>query len=447
MKLQLRRLLLRCLVLLAFAATGCSKPAQPGPKAEAPPAAASTLRVSVVKPERKTLRLTTTQPGRIEAFEQTPLVPKVAGYVDEVLVDIGDNVKKDQTLLKISVPELNDDLEQKEALVAQAEAELKQVELAVEGTKAAVKTAEAGVALAEAGIVRAQGEHDRWTAEHARIKQLASRGAVTETLVDERLSQVKAAEGAKQESRANIQASQATLAESRVSVQKSEADLTTAIARVRVAKANLARTQTLLGYTEIKAPFAGVITRRSVDTGRYVAPATNDSEPLLEVCRTDIVRVFVDVPELEAEWVTSGEAGDAAVVRVQALEGKSFDARVTRTSWSLNPTNRSLRAEIDVPNADGVLRPGMFATAEILLETRPDVVVVPVSTLVRNGPDQFCWLVRDGKANRVKVDVGLRSGSEVEIRSGVALEDAVVATPPAALQPEQAVEVNVPEKK
>ncbi len=123
-------------------------------------------RVVTGKPVRGTLTLSTTQPGRIEAFEETPLFAKVAGYVDNVLVDIGDVVKKDQVLVKLSIPELVDELEQKEALVAQVAAELEQSQSAIEASIAAAETAESKIHEAEAGGARAEADHKRWESEY-----------------------------------------------------------------------------------------------------------------------------------------------------------------------------------------------------------------------------------------------------------------------------------------
>jgi len=122
---------------LLLAASGCTRPgAAKTTETPQPSAASSVDRVTAARPERKTLKLYTSQPGRIEAFEETPLFPKVSGYVESVLVDIGDLVKKDQVLVKLWIPEMQDEREQKEALVAQAEAEVKQAEAAVQVAKA-----------------------------------------------------------------------------------------------------------------------------------------------------------------------------------------------------------------------------------------------------------------------------------------------------------------------
>jgi RND family efflux transporter MFP subunit len=422
------------------ASIGC-KPQPPAAAAQAG-ATSGVDRVVVGKPQLKTLVLSTTQPGRIEAFEEAPLFARVPGYVEKVHVDIGDRVEKDQVLATIAVPELRDDLNQKDALVAQAAAEVKQAEAAVEGAKAAVKSAEAKVAQAEAGIARTDADVARYAAEHKRVQELAANRSVTEKLVDETLQQLRAAEASQKEAKSAVVSASATLDEARVKVQAAESDVAAAAARLKVAEANRARADTLLAFAELKAPFAGVVTRRQIDTGHYVGPPSNSAAaPLLVVAQTDQVRVFVDVPELEAAWVTSGEKGDAAEIRVQALGTQATKARVTRSGWSIDPSNRSLRTEIDVPNADGVLRPGMFATATIVLEERPDVLALPATAVVREGTEAFCCVVVDGKIERRKIELGLRSGGEIEVRSGIAPDQAVVVSPVASLKPGQPVEV------
>jgi HlyD family secretion protein len=433
--------------LLWAGTTGCNHPAPAVAANKGAESAPAPQRVVAGKPERKTLSLSTLQPGRTEAFEETPLFAKLSGYVEKVFVDIGDKVAKGQTLVQIAIPEMQDDLEQKRALVAQGEAEMKQAEVAVGGAKAAVKTAEAHIAQADAGVIRAKGEQERWNSEHGRMKELAAERSVPQKVVDETHNQLMGSEGAYREALANVRSSQALLEEAHVNVQKAEADLGAAAARLRVARANLARTTTLLEYTAIKAPYDGVVTRRLVVTGDYVSPATGDAasaRPILVVCRTDVVRIFVDVPELEAEWVNDG---DPAVVRVQALGGKTFDAKVTRNSWSIDPTNRSLRTEIDVPNPGGVLRPGMYAMATVVLEQRKDVLTLPATAIVREGTASFCCCVEAGKIERRRIELGLRSGNEVEVLSGIGANDTVVLVQASALKPQQTVEIIAPEKK
>jgi RND family efflux transporter MFP subunit len=156
------------------------------------------------------------------------------------------------------------------------------------------------------------------------------------------------------------------------------------------------------------------------------------------VARTDEVRIFVDIPEMEAPLV---DAGDPADIRVQSLESHDFDGKVTRTSWSLLEANRSLRAEIDVPNPKGVLRPGMYAMVTIRLDRRDNAITLPVTAIVREGRDAFCWCVDSGKVDRRAVQLGLRSGSEIEVVSGLDASQVVVITQADSLQQGQQVDV------
>ena len=433
-----------------FTAAGCGRPSA----AETPSAPAADSengkpldRVTAGKPVRKTLKLYTSQPGRVEAFEETPLYPKITGYVDEIKLDIGDSVKKDDVLATLWVPELKDDVKQKEALVVQAGAEVKQAEAAVHAAQAGIATAEAQVSLAEAGVIRAEADFQRWQSEHGRIKDLTARGSLTQKLADEAMNQLRSAEAARDETTASVRSAEAALKQAQANVQKADADKVAAEARLQVAEADLSRAQTMLNYTQIKSPFDGIITRRNVDTRHYVHPAGGGvSEPLFVVAQTKKVRIFVDIPELEAPLVDAGEKADAVVIRVPSLAGREFDAKVTRTSWSLDNMNRSLRTEIDIDNEQGVLRPGMYITAEILLEQREDVLTLPISAIVREGREAFCCIVNAGKIRRTPVKLGLRSGSDVEILEGLNENENVVLARADSLQDGQPVEVIATEK-
>lgn len=435
------------LALLPATFDGCrqaSSAPSPPPPASASSSAPAVERVTAGKPVVKTLKLTTAQPGRIEAFEEAPLYPKLAGYVSDVLVDIGDNVEKGQLLVKLSIPEMLDEVHQREAQVANADAEITQAEAAVKSAEAALDVARAKVTEAEAGITRAKGEFERWRAEFARMKELASKGSVTEKLVDETQNQLRASEAAQQGAKAAVESARAALRAAEAVVQKATADVAAATARRKVAAANLAYAKTMLGYTEIKAPFKGAVTRRNVNTGYYVHPVTGDAaEPLLVVEQTDKVRVFVDVPEMEAPFVTTGANPDGVTVRVQSLGDKEFQGTVTRTSRSLEPRNRSLRTEVDLLNADGALRPGMYATVEILLDKRDSVLTVPVAAVIRDAGVTYCCTVDSGKITRKKVDLGLRAGPDVEIRAGLDPEDIVVLTRADSLKQDQPVQIIV----
>ena len=443
-----RTFFLACSLLAGLALltqAGCTQPsAAETPKAEAAGnAAASVDRVTAGQPQRKMLQRYTAQPGRIEAFEETPLYARLDGYAEEVLVDIGDRVEKQQPLLKLWVPELKDELAQKEALLAQAAAEVDQAVAATAAAEAAARTADARVNEAQAGIARAEAEYQRWKAEHGRINALATGGSVTQKVADETLHQFKAADAARQEAAARVESAKAAASQSEANVASAKADEAAAEARQRVAEANLAQAKTMLAYTEIRAPFDGIITRRGVDTGHYVQPPTAGGKPLFVVCHAKVVRMFVDIPEMETGLI---DVGDTATIQLQALGGGELPAKITRTSWDLDPANRSLRVEIDLPNPEGRLRPGMYATANILLAERPDALVLPATAIVREGRQTFCCLVVDGQIRRTPIELGLRSGPEVEVLSGLSGNETVVLVRADALVDGQPVEVLPPEQ-
>ena len=431
-------------VFLAVAATAALLLGVGGCSREASSSAASIAegsqvdRVVAGPPQRKTLILNTMQPARIEAYEETPLYAKLAGYVGEVRVDIGDSVKKGQPLVTLQIPELGNEVAQKKALLAQAEAEVKLAAANVDAFKAGAGTAESQVVEARAGVGRTKADFDRWTAEFTRIEQLAASGSVTQKLVDETRNQRIAADAARAESAAAVQSAEASAREAKAMISKAEAAAAAAGARLGVAEADLARAKTMLGYAEIVAPFDGVVTQRSIDTGHFVQPASGGAKPLLVVARTEKVRVFLDVPEMDAGMV---DVGDPAILRVQALRNKELKAAVTRTSWSLDVSNRSLRAEVDVPNEKSLLRPGMYATGIIELDRREDVLTLPVAAIVRDGEETRCCCVVSGKIERPRIELGLRSGPEVEVLSGIDEASIVVQARGDSLEVGQPVEV------
>src|SRR5262249_55487824 len=160
-----------------------------------------------------------------------------------------------------------------------------------------------------------------------------------------------------------------------------------------VAEADRDHVQTLLQYTQIKSPFDGIVTRRAINTGDFVQPPTaSKGEPLYVVDRIKPIRVFVDVAELDAVW---GSEGDTVLLRAQALPGQLCNGTLTRTSRSMDRQNRNLRTEIDLPNADGKLLPGMYMTATIIVEHN-NAWTLPPGAIFTEGDQNYCYRMEDG---------------------------------------------------
>jgi membrane fusion protein (multidrug efflux system) len=190
--------------------------------------------------------------------------------------------------------------------------------------------------------------------------------------------------------------------------------------KLDIAKANLDRTETLLNYSKIVAPFSGVITRRMVDPGAFIPAATSGSaaQNAAIVTLTDFnrVRVQVAVPEAEASRVAVGQS---IKMTVEGLPGRSLEGTVTRFSYALEEATKTMLAEIELPNPNLELRPGMYATVKIGLERREDALLVPADALVTEKAGTSVFLLADNKAKKTRVQTGFNDGTHVEIASGL----------------------------
>ncbi len=397
-------------VVAVFATRGRPSRGVPasGPTSEPPS-------VTTVRPERKTLVRAIRQPGTIAAFERTPVYARDAGYVEKVHVDIGDRVRQGDVVAKLSVPELEEEVKEKGARVEQAKAEIEQAVEALAAAEAGVATAKALIAVAEAARARTQADYDRWKGEYQRVEELARRQVIDKQIRDETRNQLKASDAARDETEAKVKAAEAAHQESMAQRDKANADVKAAKARLGVAEADHRRMVVWLEYATVRAPFDGVVTARNVDPGHFLQPAAAGSggkaEPLFVVERIAPVRIFVEVPEADAVAVRNGTP---ASVRIQALGSRELKGEVTRSSWSLEATERTLRTEIDLPNPEGKLRPGMYAYALIAVQ-HPNLLTLPATAVVKQGDQTFCYRVENGRAIRTPIKVGLAGDGHVEV--------------------------------
>ena len=287
---------------LAFA--GCNKrPAAPTAQA----AAATAPKIAVITPELRSMHRTVEQPGTIHAFEETAIFARLTGFVGSIdedpekknhpphdrQIDRGSRVRKGQVLAELAIPELDQEFRQKEALVKQAESEVIQAEKGQAAAGAAVAVATESVREAEAGVIRAQALLVRWHSEAERIGGLVKGGLIDSQTRDETQNQLKAAEAARNESIARVAAMRAEVKKAEANRDKAAADSDAARARLEVARANVGEVNARRTYLKIAAPYDGIVTRRSVNTGDLVSAA--EKTPLFVVARIDPVRVVVRV--------------------------------------------------------------------------------------------------------------------------------------------------------
>lgn len=371
--------------------------------------------VTVAKPERRLIARSIEQPARIEAFEQTPIFAKIAGYVKQVNVEIGAKVRKGEVLATLWVPELVEQVHEREALVAQAKIEIELAKKNLEVARATVRTARSVVQEASANRKRSQASLDRWKSESARMSGLVKNNVIDKESGEEVSNQYRAATAALEESDAKVQSAEAALLESMAKADKSVTDVSAATNRLVVAEADKREREAMLAYAEIVAPFDGVVSHRNVHTGHFLQPGTSSgsrSEALFTVVRVDKVRVFMEVPEADAVLIKEGVP---ARIRVPVLNDQEFKGKLAGSSWSLEPNQRTLRTEIDFDNADGRLRPGMYAHAVVDV-MQPEAFAIPSQAVQTKDGMTFCFCLEGNKVMRMPLRLGVRTGADIEIR-------------------------------
>jgi RND family efflux transporter MFP subunit len=335
--------------------------------------------VAPVHPAPSTSKLTL--PGNAQPSRGAALYARTNGYVKRWLADIGDRVTEGQLVAEISAPDVDDQLAQARANLVLSRANLK--------------------------VSEANHELARITLE----RDVKSGVATAPQAIDQDRAQLRTAAAQIESARASIAVNEATV--------QQYADLQS--------------------FQKIVAPFAGVITARTVDPGALVT-ADNPSEtrPLFYLMQTDPLRVFVNVPQV---YATTVAVGQAAVVYRQEDPGRQFAGRVTRTADALDPNSRTLLTQVDVPNSDGGLRPGMYLQVRFVAARAAPAVLVPSAALVWR-PEGTVVPVLDGD-HRVRyrpVQTGRDFGLEVEVVTGLRGDETVIVHPGDALAEGQEVE-------
>ena len=337
----------------------------------------------------------------LEAFEETDLFAKVSGYLSDVRVDIGDHVKAGQVLAVIDIPEMEQEL-------AEAKAQLESKQSSLESARRGLDHNKANITLQDALLKRRE--------------ELSTGHWISDRVLDE--------------VRANAEIAKADLG-------VAEANRALAAAQVDLAAATVEKIKTLLAYTQIVAPFDGVVARRLVNRGDLVQAATAtrttpSAGSLFTVQRIDTIRVFCDVPENDVPHL---RVADPAIVKPYGFDGKPFIGKVTRFSSRLDPETRNMRTEIDLSNPEERLYPGMYAEVSLEMNRRPDALTVPAAAVGSDGDGNFVYTITDNRITRLAIKIGLTDNGRIEVTAGLSEETPVVATikgvppPGTAVQP------------
>ncbi|HEY0795179.1 MAG TPA: efflux RND transporter periplasmic adaptor subunit [Acidisarcina sp.] len=323
--------------------------------------------------------------GEFLPFQEVELHAKVAGYIRHISVDIGDRVRAGQVLATLDVPELT-------AQVEGADAGVRQTQEQIERAKSEMERARANYDAVHSGAQRLQQVSD------------ARPGLIAQQELDDALAKDRGA------------AAQVDSAKSALSAVQQQ---------LGVSRADRQHYSALADYSRISAPFSGVVTWRYADTGALIQAGTSNtgSMPVVKVAQVDTLRLRLPVPETLAAFV---RAGDTASIHVQAL-GETFAGKVTRRTDALDSSTRTMQVEIDVPNGDGKLSPGMYADVTLNIQRAGDALVVPIQAVDQSGSQPFVMLV--DSANKVEkraVRIGVLTANRIEILSGLNVGDKVI---------------------
>lgn len=382
--------------LPSFLLTSCgSKEASADDAAQRP----SVPVVPVAKVRRADISDDLTVTAEFIPYQEIDVMAKVAGYIRTIRVDIGDRVRAGQVLAVLEVPEMQDD-------TARA--------------AAAVEAAEAEIVTARDDLNRAKSAHDMAHLSYTRVLDVAQKepGLVPQQEVDEVHSKDLVAE-------AEVSAAQSTL----------EA----AERKANMAKADQARWHTLEKYTVITAPFDAVVTKRYANLGAMIQAGTSSQTqamPVVRLSQNNLLRLILPVPESAVPSIHDGETVD---VNVSALH-RTFPGRVTRFADEVQKTTRTMDTEVDVPNPDLVLVPGMYADVTLCLQRSNNALTVPLDAVDETAGSPEVFSVRDSVIHVVPVTTGLRTPLLQEIRSGIGPGDLVVTGRHAGLRDGQRVQ-------
>jgi RND family efflux transporter MFP subunit len=316
------------------------------------------VRVAAVRASDSKIRVTL--PATTTAFEAANIFARTSGYIEKRYVDIGDRVKAGALLADITAPELDHQITQARATLAQTQASRELAEVTNTRDSRLVK---------QGWLTLQQGDNDRLT----------------------------------------LQAQQAAVgvAQSNVAAQE---------AQIRVLEQEKA-------YQRVVAPFDGVITQRNIDNGSLVQ---SGSTFMFTLMHPDVIRTQVFVPQDEAFGLAPGVD---AVVRVPEIPDRNFPGKVTRIATALQPGSRTLLTEIDVPNPDGALNPGIYCTVELFIPRKTPSVIIPADAVVFDQNGLHVAVAQNGTVHLQKITIARDFGTEVEVHDGVKAGDQVVLNP------------------
>ncbi len=353
---------------------------------------------AVATVQREPAETTITVPGVFQAYQDILVHGKVSGYVKDIFVDIGDRVHEGEVLAILEVPELDAQVKAAQAAVVRDSSEVERT---------------------SHDVSRARAIHSALHAEYVRLKAAAATmpGLVAQQDLDNK-------QAADLSSEAQIDAAKSA---NDAAQQKSSEDAAT-----------LEHYRALQAYSYVRAPFDGVVTFRYADTGALVAAGTDESKdamPIVRLAESGLLRLRMPVPESDADFM---HLGGPAVVQVQAT-GETIHTTIVRFTRSMDRNTRTMLTEVDIPNKDLHLAPGMYANTTFPLKHDNNALVVPIDAIVEGDQPYVLVVDQNNRVVKSPVVLGIQGANFYEIVRGVHIGDRVIVGNQANYQPGQLV--------
>ena len=381
--------------MLALGLSSCSG----GRNEKVEASAQQAVTVGVTQVVKKTLSRQITLSSELVPFQEIDVYAKESGYVQKLNVDYGSHVKTGEVMATLEIPELEAQLQEDQA---------------------EIKNAMNQVSRADNELKRYDAQYQALHLQYTRLNGVfqTQPGIVAQQEVDDAQGKDLAAASQVDAGKAALDAAQSQLAASR---------------------AKLAHDQTLYDYAKITAPFAGVVTERYANLGTLVQAGTGSSTqamPIVRLSQDDLFRLVIPVPESYVRYI---HVGDHVDVHVPSLN-RTFPGKVARFSVDVRADTRTMHTEVDVPNPQRVLMPGLYAEAEVGLDEKENVPTVPLQALTHEGKKTTVLVAHpDGELEDRAVQVGLQTTSDAEIISGLNEGEQVVVSDRSGLKPGQKV--------
>lgn len=331
------------------------------------------ITVGTVLPIRQDLDLRLSYTADIQPYQQVNIFSRVDGYIFKIHVDKGDFVKANQLLVEIDHTDYVH----------------------------AVNRAKANLAAARADVLRQEANIRNAELNLNRMKSLIKEQFVAQQDVDT----------------------------AQVNYDMAIAQMESLKAQVKQMEVALQQAETNLSYSYIRAPFAGYIAERNLDPGAFVNGSTGGtstfSRGILNLHEIDTVRTLIEVVEKDVPLI---KIGQKAEIRAEAYPDRVFQGQVTRIVQALNRATRTMTVEVDLPNQDHLLKGGMFARVEVLVGVHPNAIQIPVDALTRLEELQYVYIVKDGKAVQIPVEVGNRVENRIEVVQGLTGDEHVIVS-------------------